>query len=324
MLRRDLIRALPFVLLPAAELHGRDTGAPRIGFLGFRSERTSKPIIEAFQLGLREEGFEDGRNVSIAFRWAGGDRQKLARDAADLAASGVRLLVGGGAIPALAVKRLQRRVPLVFLSGGDPVALGLTDSFSRPSPDATGVALAAHATGPKLLELLAEFVPANHLVGALFHDSDLNSSNIANFRSAAASLDRSVVITRAGSASKIVESYLELARAGSKAIFVGPGAFFADQASLLVELGRRHKIPAIYSQEEFVDHGGLVSYGPSIKEGYRWVGIYVGRALKGVELSALPVMPSSSYDLIINLSAAKELEISIPPTLLALADEIRD
>ena len=299
---------------------------PTIGFMSIRSAAETKELLAAFREGLAEAGYVEGRNVAIEFRWADGRYDRLAALAADLVARHVAVIAtsGGTAVP-IVVKAATSTIPIVFSGGSDPVAAGLVASLSRPGGNVTGVVNIAAELTAKRFELLTELVPAGGLVAALRNPSNIESDMQAKeIEAAARAIGRQVHIAAAQTEQDFEPTLTTLLQRGARALFVANDAFFASRRDRLTALVARHRIPAIYPQREYVQAGGLMSYGTNFFDVYRQVGVYAGRILKGEKPADLPVMRPSRFELVINRKTAKAIGIELPNKLLALADDVID
>jgi putative tryptophan/tyrosine transport system substrate-binding protein len=262
-----------------------------------------------------------GRNVAIEYRWADEQPDRLPALAAELIRKPVAVIVGN-APAALAAKAATATVPIVFATGSDPVVDGLVGSLNRPDGNVTGVTFVSGLLGPKRLDMLRQLVPAAAtmamLVGADTLEARIERRDV---ELAAQALGQQLVIAPVGSDSELDNAFTSVAGRGAKALLVGTSPWLTSNRERIVTRAARHAIPAVYALREFVEAGGLMSYGASI-EAYRQAGIYAGRVLKGEKPADLPVMQSTRFDLVINLKTAKALGLEIPPTLLARADEV--
>ena len=287
------------------------------------SPDTSAQQTAAFRQGLADGGFVEGRNVAIEFRWARGDYNRLPEMADALIRRPVAVLLAGGPPAARAAKTATSTIPIVFTSGDDPVRSGLVDSISRPSGNVTGVHIFLTGLEAKRLGLMREIVPKADVIGALVnpHFPDAGTQ-LRDMSIAAQSLGQRIEIASAGSDSEFDAAFQKIARTNARAMLVGTDPFFNSRRDRIVELAAQHAIPAIYEQRAFADAGGLMSYGTSLTDGYRQAGIYVGRILKGSKPGDLPVVQSTKFEFVINLKTAKALGLEIPPSMLAIADEV--
>jgi putative ABC transport system substrate-binding protein len=297
---------------------------PVIGFLGPASASGYRSQLNSFRQGLREAGFVEGETVAVEYRWADNQLDRLPALAEELVRRPVAVLVTGGATTAvLAAKSATAMIPIVFAVGADPVKFGLVASMNRPGGNVTGVSFLANALVAKQLELLRELVPAVTVIGVLVNPNNpVSASDTSEVEIAAQSLGRRVRIGHVGTKQEFDAAFAAFAAQGVGALLIVPDALFTDGRERLVILATRHRLPAIYWTSLFVEAGGLVSYGTDQKDAYRQIGIYTGRILKGERPSDLPVMQSVKFELAINLKTAKELGLTVPPTLLATANEV--
>jgi putative ABC transport system substrate-binding protein len=280
--------------------------------------------VTAFQQGLRETGFIEGQNVRLEFRWAEHRYDQLPGMASDLFRRGVAVIAATGGIPsAQAAKAATVSIPVVFTIGDDPVRHGLTRSFNDPGGNVTGVTLLAVALDPKRLELVRELVPAASMVGMIINPGNPQSENQSReMLSPAQAMGLRLQIVRASTDSEIEAAFSALRERRADAALVGADGVFTSRRYQFVALAEHHAVPTIYQRREFVEVGGLVSYGESLADAYRQAGVYAGRILKGERPSNLPVQQPTKFELVLNLKTAKALGLAIPPTLLARADEV--
>jgi putative tryptophan/tyrosine transport system substrate-binding protein len=297
---------------------------PVIGILSSRSRATDALLLAVIRQGLNDTGFVEGRNVSIEYRWAEGNYNRLAALAADLVGRKVAVIVTiGGDVAALAAKAATATLPVVFTVATDPVRSGLVSSLHRPGGNLTGHSAALTEMERKRLGLLRELRPDATSIGVLVNpnvayiDAQLN-----DIRSSAASIGREIVILNASTIAEIDAAFATIRQMRAEAFSVAVDPFFFDRASQIVVLAARHAVPALYFRREFAAVGGLMSYGSNAAEGYRVLGVYAGRILKGEKPGDLPIQLPTKFELVINLSTAKALGIEVPPTLLARADEV--
>jgi len=279
-------------------------------------------MVAAFGRGLGELGYVNGRNVAIEYRWAQGHYDLLPALAAELVDRNVDLIAAAGIPPALAAKKATTAIPIVF-NGSDPVEHGLIASLARPGGNVTGVSFLAVELHPKRLELVCEIAPQARTVALLVNPSNANTKRvIAAVQDAARTKEVQLNILSAGTASEIEASFASLVQLQVGALLVGADAFFDSQHKHIVALAARHAVPAIYYWRNYVEAGGLISYGPSLVTAYRQVGIYAGRILKGEKPADLPVQQPTHFELVVNLKTASALGLTIPPSILARADEV--
>ena len=297
---------------------------PVIGILSSRSQATDALLLAVIRQGLNDTGFVEGRNVSIEYRWAEGNYNRLAAFAADLVGRKVAVIVTiGGDVAALAVKAATATLPVVFTVATDPVRSGLVSSLHRPGGNLTGHSGFLTEVQPKRLGLLRELRPDATSIGVLVNpnvayiDAQLN-----DIRSSAASIGREIVILNASTIAEIDAAFATLRQMRTDVLSVAVDPFFFDRASQIVVLAARHAMPALYFRREFAAVGGLMSYGSNAAEGYRVLGVYAGRILKGEKPGDLPIQLPTKFELVINLSTARALGVDIPAQLLARADEV--
>jgi putative tryptophan/tyrosine transport system substrate-binding protein len=297
-------------------------GTPVIGFLSSRSPDESKHLVNAFRAGLHTGGYVEGESVAIEYRWAEGEYDRLPALAIDLVRRAVAVLVTTGGEPsALAAKSATSTIPIVFAVGGDPVRTGLVASLSRPGGNATGISLLTTETEAKRLGLLSELVPSAAVIGVLINPQGAGAQS-QEVQEAARAIGRQVRIANAGNDRELEVAFSTLVQQRANALLVGADPFFDTRRDRIVALAAQFKLPAIYQFRDYAVAGGLMSYGISITDGYRQVGIYTGRVLKGTKPADLPIYQSIKFEAVINLKTAKTLGLEVPPTLLARADEV--
>jgi putative ABC transport system substrate-binding protein len=297
---------------------------PVIGFLDSGSAAAFAARVAAFRRGLSETGYIEGQNVAIEYRWADGQYYRLPALAANLVRRQVSVIAAtGSANSAEAANAATATIPIVFANGGDPVKLRLVRSLNRPDGNATGVTYFLSELGPKRLELLRELVPRATVIAFLINPTNpVTESDTKNLQAVAGSIGQQVRFLSASSESDLDTAFAMLVEQRANALLVNNDAFFSSRYEQIVALAARYAVPAIYYLRDFVTAGGLASYGPSVLDGYRQVGTYVGRILKGEKPANLPVMQPTKFELIINLKTAKILGLTVPATLLATADEV--
>jgi len=305
----------------------QQTAMPVVGFLNAASRDRFEHIVRAFHLGLNETGYVEGRNVAIEYRWADNQYDRLPALADELVHRRVSVITTGSAtLAALAAKVATTTIPIVFLTGSDPVELGFATSLNRPGGNLTGVTTLNVEIGPKRLEVLHELLPAATVVGALVNPINYSAvieSEMRRVQAAAATLGfKSVHILQASTERDLDDAFSTLAQRRAGGLVISPDTFFSGQSDQLAVLALRHALPTISPYREFVTAGGLMSYGGSITDQYRLVGNYTGRILKGEQPADLPVQQVTKVELIINLKTANVLGLNVPPTLLARADEV--
>jgi putative ABC transport system substrate-binding protein len=297
---------------------------PVIGFLSARSPAESAQHVGAFRQGLNEAGYVEGQNVAIEYRWADGQYDRLPALASELVARGVTVIAAtGGNVSGLAAKAVTRTIPIVFIVGDDPVSLGLVASLNRPGGNVTGMSVFTTELGAKRLELLHELVPKASVIGLLINPRYQGSAREAvTVQAAARAIGRQVLVLNASDDRDIDAVFASLAQHHVEALLIDADAFFVSRRDQLVALAARHSVPAMYDLRDFVAAGGLMSYGSSLADAYRQVGVYAGRILKGVQPADLPVQQAVKVELVINLKTAKTLGLAFPLTLLGRADEV--
>jgi putative tryptophan/tyrosine transport system substrate-binding protein len=294
---------------------------PVIGYLRSTSRADAAHLVTAFRQGLKEAGFVEGQNVAVEYRSAEGRPDRLPALVADLVGRPVAVIVGNTA-SALAAKAATTTVPIVA-AGGDLVAYGLVASLNRPGANVTGVSFFGVVLGAKRLELLCQLVPKGTTIGLLVNpNSPDTEAERRDVQAAALAVGQQLIGIDAGSDRDIETALATFAQRGAGALFVGAGAFMNSHRERIVALAARHALPAIYALRESALAGGLMSYGSSITDAYRQVGIYAGRILKGEKPADLPVMQATKFEFVLNLRTAKALGVDVPDKLLALADEV--
>jgi len=323
MRRREFLRAIGAVASAPLAAWAKQPAMPVIGFLSSGTAAGLEYLTAAFRQGLGEAGYVEGRNVAIEYRWAEGQYDRLPVMAADLVRRRVSVVLAGTTPAALAAKKATSTIPIVFIAGADPIAIGLVDSLSRPSSNVTGVSNYLSDLGAKRLELLRELVPNAAVIGALvnpsFPDTESQSKDL---KDAAHKLGQLVQIVNVNSEKDFDAAFATFTRLQAQVLIVTVDPMFNSRRDQLIALAARHKIPAIYFGREFVVSGGLMSYATNLADGYHQASIYVDRILKGTKPADLPVVQPTKFDLIINLKTAKVLDLTIPPSLLARADEV--
>jgi putative tryptophan/tyrosine transport system substrate-binding protein len=296
---------------------------PVIGYLGAGFPAAGASALGFIRQGLAEAGYVEGRNVAIEYRFAEGKYDRLPALAAELVRRQVAVIVAVPTPAALAAKAATTTIPIVFTSAEDPVKVGLVTNLARPSGNVTGGSILFSELGPKQLGLLRELVPATARIGLLVNPSNINAEDLTNDLTAAGTaMGVQIEVVQASSILEIDAAFTSLVRKRAEALVAGTDSFFFNRRLQLATLATRHAIPAIYNAREYAEAGGLMSYGTSLREAFRQVGIYTGRILQGAKPVDLPVVQSSKFEFVINLSTARALGLEIPPTLLARADEV--
>jgi putative ABC transport system substrate-binding protein len=325
MRRRDFITLLSGAAAawPLAA-RAKQAAMPVIGFLSSRSPGESAGVVAAFRHGLRETGFAEGQNLAIAFRWAEGRYDRLPALATELVGLRVALLFAAGGPPsAFAAKAATSTIPIVFSAVGDPVEVGLVRSLNQPGGNITGMAVFDATLAAKRIELMKELMPTVGLIGYLLNPSDqMSEIESKGALAAARTLGIELRVLYARSESELETALPAVAKPPAGALVVSGEPFFDSQRERIVDLASLHGIAAVYAWREYVLAGGLISYGTDLPDSYRQAATYVGRILKGEKTANLPVVQPTKFELVINLKTAKALGITVPPLLLARADEV--
>jgi ABC-type uncharacterized transport system substrate-binding protein len=322
MRRRDVITLIGGAAAWPLAAHAQQP-VPVIGFLNSAALAGEAQRLAAFRQGLKESGFVEGQNVVIELRSAEGQFDRLPALAADLVRRQVNVLVANTTASALAAKPATSTLPIVFVTGGDPVELGLVASLNRPGGNLTGVSFLVNKLVAKRLELLSALVPGTAALGMLVDPNNPNArADTKDAQAAAAALGRKLVVAEAGTESEIDTAFAALLQQRVSALLIGAHVLFFSRRDRLVALAARHAVAASYSTREFVAAGGLMSYGPNQTDVYRLVGVYTGRILKGAKPADLPVERPVKFELVINLRTAKTLGLDVPLHLQQLADEV--
>jgi putative tryptophan/tyrosine transport system substrate-binding protein len=323
MNRRELMLLLAGAMTAPRGLRAQQKAMPVIGFLGVGSPGPAAPYVAAFEQGLSEAGWVEGKTVAIEFRWAEARYDRLPALAADLVGRKVDVIAAFGGIPAaIAAKSATSTIAIVF-SVGDPVELGLVTSLARPGGNLAGVSTMAPELISKRLELISELVPRAGVIALLVNPNNSNTERIiGDMQEAAHTKGVQLRVLKAGSESEIDAAFASLVELHAGALVVGGDPFFESRREQLVALAARHAVPAIYQWLEFAVAGGLISYGASLTALYRQVGIYAGKILNGAKPANLPVQQPTTFELVVNLKTAKGLGLTVPPSILARADEV--
>jgi putative tryptophan/tyrosine transport system substrate-binding protein len=297
---------------------------PVIGFLHSASPEPFAQLVAAFREGLKDAGYVEGQNVAIEYRWANGQYDRLPALASDLVKRQVAVIAAAGGSPSgLAAKKATATIPIVFSAGDDPVKVGLVASLNHPGENITGVSVLIGALDAKKLGLLREIVPKATVIGVLENPTlAAVKDRLRSVQEAARSAGQQIQVFFASDEPTLEATFPRLAQSGVGALVVGADPFFNSQRDQLVALTARYAIPAIYETREYVVAGGLMSYGTKLAEGYRQVGIYTGRILKGDKPGDLPIVQSSKFELVINMKTAHALGLAVPNSMQLLADEV--
>ena len=324
MKRREFITLLggAAVTWPYAA-HTQQPALPVVGYLSSVAPVAYAHLVAAFRKGLSETGFVEGQNVALEFRWAEGRYDRLPALAADLVGRQVAVIVAGSVPAARAAKAATATIPIVFTAGADPVKVGLVASLNRPGGNLTGVYSFGGEVATKGLGVLRELVPSAAVIAVLLNPKNpIAELTKRDVQGAASRTGQKIQFLNASSERELDSAFASLVQQQANALLVGNDAFFNSRVDQLAALAGRHAIPTLYSRREFAAAGGLVSYGPSLADTYHQVGIYTGRILKGAKPADLPVVLPTKFELVINRKTAETLGLSVPPTLLALADEV--
>jgi putative tryptophan/tyrosine transport system substrate-binding protein len=324
MQRRDFLGFLggAAVTWPLA-VRAQQPAATVIGFLSSASSDAFAPYVAAFRAGLAETGHVEGSSLIIEFRWADGQYARLPALADELVRREVSLIVAsGGIVSAQAAKAATASIPIVFNSGFDPVALGLVSSFNKPDGNLTGVSILVGELSAKRIDILRQLAPAVEIALLVNPNNPNVSVELDDARAAAKLIGQSIHVLNASSERDLDDLAAGFARERPGALLVSSDPFFVALRSRLIGLAKQYAIPAMYGERQFVFDGGLLSYGASIADAYRQVGIYAGKILSGAKPADLPILRPTKFELVINLKTAKALGLTVPPALLALADEV--
>ncbi|MGA6962673.1 MAG: ABC transporter substrate-binding protein [Xanthobacteraceae bacterium] len=325
MRRREFVSLLGAATAWPLAAYGQQAAKlPILGFVGSDSPDPYAIRLRAFRLGLKATGFTDGQNVAIEYRWAEGHNDKLPALTADLVARQVAVIVAPTTPSVLAAKAATKTIPIVFFTAGDPVDLGLVTSLSRPDSNLTGATTLTLEVGPKWLQLMHEMVPNATSLALLVNPTSPNlaQTQSRDLQAAARSRGLQLHVLRASTEQEFDTVFASVSQLGAGGLVISSDSFFFSRSDQLAALAVRHAVPTIFGFREFVAAGGLMSYGGSLTESFRWVGVYAGRILKGEKLASLPVQQSTRIELFINLKTAQALGLEVPPTLLTRADDV--
>jgi putative ABC transport system substrate-binding protein len=306
-------------------VRAQQSAMPVIGHLNPQSPDGQTGRLRGFRQGLKEAGYVEGENVAIEYRWAEGQFDRLPALAAELVRRQASVIVAtGGPASAMAAKAATTTIPIVFNVNEDPVGLGLVASVARPGGNLTGINFLSTELAAKRLELLRELVPGAARVAVLVNPANARTAEatLRDAEAAARAMGLEIQVLNSSTSREINATFAGLGRARPDALFVGGDGFFVSRRVQLVNLASRHVVPAIYDARQFPEVGGLMSYGSNIEDAWRQVGVYAGRVLKGAKPADLPVVQSSKFELVINAETARMLDLTIPPTLLSVADEV--
>jgi putative tryptophan/tyrosine transport system substrate-binding protein len=323
MKRREFITVLGAAAAWPVVARGQQSAKTVIGFLNSGSSEGFAPYVVEFRRGLAETGHVEGSALGIDFRWAEGQYDRLPELAEGLVRRGVSLIVAtGGILSAQAARAATASIPIVFTSGYDRVALGLVSSLNKPGGNVTGVSIFASQLSAKRIGILQQLLPST-AIAMLVNPRNPNAPvELKDARSAAALTGQPIRVLNASSEADFDDLSATFDRERPRALLVSPDPFFVAQRKRLIVLAAKYAIPAVYGEREIATDGGLLSYGASIADAYRQVGVYVGKILDGAKPADLPIVQPTRFELVINMKTAKALGLAIPPALLALADEV--
>jgi putative ABC transport system substrate-binding protein len=323
MRRRQFITLLGGAAAWPVAARAQQSAMPVVGFLNITSAGTNADRLRGFRQGLKETGYVEGENVAIEHRWAENQIDRLPALATDLTRRQVAVIVtlAGGTF---AAKAATTTIPIVFAVAGDPVRLGLVASLARPGGNLTGINFLNTEVTAKRLELLRELVPAATRVAVFVNPTGPpdTEATLRDLESAARVMGLQIQVFNASASREINEAFATFVRERPDALFVAPDPFFLSRRLQLAIQAARHAVPATFASREYAEAGGLMSYGTNFVDTYRQIGVYTGRILKGARPADLPVVQSSKFELVINAETARTLGLTVPPTLLALADEV--
>ena len=323
MRRREFIAGVGSTAAWPVAAPAQEAAMPVIGMLLSGSRASTRRLLRGFHEGLGQSGFAEDRNVVLEYRWAADRNDRFPLLAAELVQRGVRLIVAIGSPAVVAAKSATTDIPVVFYVGVDPVSFGLVESLSRPSGNLTGVTNFSLEVGPKRLELLADVLGSRKLVGILLNPRRTRSeAELRDLLQAAQSIGLQPHVLYAGTDEEFEPVFTTLTRLNAGGLAISGDPFFNSRAELLGQLSLKHSLPTIYQTREFTVAGGLISYGSSFSEYSRLAGVYAGRVLKGEKPAQLPIQQPTKLELVVNLKTAKALGLTVPPTLLARADEV--
>ena len=323
MQRRDFLKSVAGSMAGWPLVASAQSSIPVVGFLNSLSSAESSDVAAAFRQGVAQAGLVEGKSIRFEYLYADGAYQRLPGMAAEFVGRNVAVIAAGAPPAALAAKAATATIPIVFVVGFDPVVAGLVVSYNRPGGNATGVCLITSPLAQKRLELIFELVPKARIVSMLVNPTFADTAiEVQDAQTAARANGRQLRTVNAGTAAEIDSAFALIREQGADALIVASDPFFVTQREQLAALAARHGIPAIYPFRELVAAGGLMSYGASLTGAYRQAGLYIGRILKGEKPADLPIVQPTIFEMVINLKTAKALGITMPPSLLARADEV--
>ena len=324
IVRRNFMAVLGGAAVWPLSVRAQQRTMPVIGFLALTSPEAFANEVAAFHRGLGEAGYVEGQNVAVEYRWAHAQFDQLPSLASELVRRQVTVIAAlGTPASALAAKAATTTIPIAFVTGGDPVHMGLVESLNRPGGNATGVYMLTAELESKRLELLHELVPGAAVIGAIVDPNSPDTKiQLNDLPAAALALKQKIIFLKAGNDNDIEAAFAAAAEQRMGAVLLTSSPFFLPRREKIVALAARHALPAVYFFRDFAVAGGLMSYGTSLTDAYRQAGVYTGRILKGEKTSDLPVQQSVKVELVINLKTAKTLGLTFPLTLLGRADEV--
>ena len=321
--RREFMAMLGAAAAWPLAARAQQPAVPLVGFLGGETPELQSRDVQALRQGLSEQGYVEGRNFAFEFRWAQDQTDRLPGLAVDLVRRQVTVLVANGTPPALAAKAATSTIPILFNTGGDPVELGFVSSLNRPGGNLTGVTALNVAIGPKRLELLHEIAPTAHVIALLANPINPNGDALAReVQTAARTLGLELHVLNASSEHDLDQAFATLSQLQAGGLVIATHGYFVSRPAQLGARVLRQRVPAIFVSREFAAAGGLMSYGGNLSEEFRLLGVYAGRILKGEKPGDLPVQQATRFELIINLTTAKALGVTVPVSLLTRADEL--
>ena len=326
MRRRAFVIMLVIALAFSRTVQAQSNDAPLVVFLhGSALVGQFRTYIESFLAGLKDQGFENRRNVTIEYRWAEGRYERGPALAAELLAlrPTAAVVYGPPGLLHSVIDTYPKEIPIVFGTGGDPIAAGIVPNFAHPGANATGVANRTNSLDVKRIELLRDLVPGAKLIGLVLNPYNSDSIGVERaVRNGARQLDRRLIVFRASNAEELERQFAAATEKGVGALLMGSDTFLNTQRDLAIALASRYRLPTIYNGREFVEAGGLLSYGANFMAVYRQVGVYTGKVLHGTKPADLPVLEPTTFELTVNVKTAKALDLVVPPALLARADEV--
>lgn len=321
MRRRQFLIASGALLAIPTVAHAQRS-PKRIGFLNIGSPATSIHLLQAIRTGMQELGYVDGRDFVIEVRWAQGDVDRLATLARELVALPVDVIVAGGPPQVRAARQATSTIPIVMASGADPVALGFAASLSRPGGNITGSTNMATETAGKLVEFAHELVPGTTRIAIMLSDSPSMKDNLADAQQAAARLNCRLIPASVANAGQIDSAFAQALKGGAEALVVVTDAFLMSQRKAIVDLAARRRLPAVYTRKEYVEAGGLVSYGVNLTALWRRAAVFIDKIFKGAKPGEIPFEQPTTFELVLNMRTAKALGLTIPQSVLLRADHV--